>query len=267
MNVRNASPEAGFALLALMGVIGVTAIGLLLVVQPFVPTLRERATSTDENLRVAVDAAKAAFRSDGAFPADLDALAAAVALDPDGGWRHDPYGSGEDLDLRTVASGLQLRSRGPDGRLGTADDVTFGVSGETALRGRQRMRLRLLRAVFTRSPYRHADTMSPAEEVAMAAAMRDHARARRRWLGADATERASLTDDLAAAEGTITTLRDAHALPALPGAPTGAGGLASMLGVQDWRVVDGRGAALLLDPVLGFVAVGWDGTGGTDDDM
>jgi hypothetical protein len=53
----------------------------------------------------------------------------------------------------------------------------------------------------------------------------------------------------------------------LPVALTGAGGLMDRLAMEDARAVDGAGAPLLLDPVVGFVAAGADGTGGTDDDM
>jgi len=48
---------------------------------------------------------------------------------------------------------------------------------------------------------------------------------------------------------------------------TGAGGLMEFLGMPDSRAVDGKGQAFALHPVLGVVAIGFDGIEGTDDDM
>ena len=53
----------------------------------------------------------------------------------------------------------------------------------------------------------------------------------------------------------------------MPTSLTGAGGLMGELGFPDSRAYDGSGSPLLLHPILGWVAAGSDGTGGTDDDM
>jgi hypothetical protein len=72
---------------------------------------------------------------------------------------------------------------------------------------------------------------------------------------------------MADASAETVAVASVHALTALPVALTGAGGLMDRLAMEDARAVDGAGAPLLLDPVVGFVAAGADGTGGTDDDM
>lgn len=259
--------QDGFALLALLAVIGVAGVGVLLVVQAFVPTLRDRATVATTNLEVAARAARHAFRQHGALPNDLDALAASARLDDDGSWRRDPYGAGQDIELVATAYGLRLSSRGPDGRSGTADDLVADVLGQPLLRARQRTRLRLLRAALARSRFRDAPTMTTADRQAVVAAMREHAVARRRWWSAGADERSALQARMHSAEQALAALAAAHDLPDLPPSLVGAGGLMSELGMPDGRAVDGRGIRLLRDPVTGFVAAGWDATGGTDDDM
>ena len=259
--------ESGFALLVMLGIIGAGSVGLLLAVQAIVPGLADRDELARANLDLAADAAQVAYRRDGAFPADLDGLAAAGGLDAAGLWRRDPYGAGEELDYGIAGSGLRVRSRGVDGQLGSSDDLEREVATETQLRVRQRLRLRMLRAVLLRSPYRHAVSMSASEEVQMRDAMRGYARARRHFLTADPAARVTLTNDMATARSTIDGLVALHAMPALPSAVTGVGGLMGQLAMPDARAVDGRGAALVIDDVLGWVAIGSDGTGGTDDDM
>jgi len=265
--IRANGDEPGFALIVLLAVVGIGSVGLLLAVEAYLPTLRERQELSAGNLRQAEAATRVAFRRNGAFPGDLDGLSAAAGLGVDGQWRRDPFGHGEELDYSQVGADVLLRSRGVDQQLGTADDSTFRVSAETQLRVRQRLRLRMLRAVLLRSPFRLAGSMSAGDEALMRTAMRDYAVAMRQWRTADAATRTALTSTMNGATATINGLASVHALPTLPVSLTGAGGLMSQLAMQDSRAVDGRGAALLLDPVLGFVAVGADGTGGTDDDM
>ncbi|MCK5941636.1 MAG: hypothetical protein KAI24_06690, partial [Planctomycetes bacterium] len=184
-----------------------------------------------------------------------------------GAWRRDPFGAGEELDYGLVGSDARLRSRGGDGRLGGVDDTTIAVVGETQLRVRQRLRLRMLRAVLLRSQFRWDSAMTPGDVARMRAAMRDLAVAKRQWLGADAATRADLTTRMNAATTTIEGLVSAYGLPPIPSSLTAAGGLMSQLSMPDARAVDGAGAALLRDAVLGFVAAGADRNGGTDDDM
>ena len=50
-------------------------------------------------------------------------------------------------------------------------------------------------------------------------------------------------------------------------APTGAAGLMTRIGAVDGMAVDGRGRALVTDPVLGMRSRGNDGRRSTDDDM
>lgn len=264
---RAAGAERGFALLVLLAVLGAGSVAILLAAQALVPTLADRTAIAQARLATAQDAVRTTYRRNGALPSDLDGLAAAAGLAVDGMWRVDPYGAAQDLDYAVTGGAVRIRSRGPDGRLGTADDLRIDVAEETPLRARQRARLRLLRAVLLRSPYRLAPTMTSADAAAMRAAMRDCAVARREWLTADAAARTALTTRMATAAATIANLATAHALPPLPPAVTGAGGLMNQLGMPDAKAVDGRGRPLAGEPSLGVVAVGADGTGGTDDDM
>lgn len=231
---RTDGAEGGFALLVLLLVLGAGSVAIVLAAQALVPTLADRAATAEARLAIAQDAVRTAYRRSGAFPPDLAALAAAAGLAVDGAWRVDPYGAAQDLD--------------------------YAVTGSA-------VRLRLIRAVLLRSPYRLAATMTAADVAAMRAAMRDHALARREWLTADAAARAALTARMASAAAAIANLATAHALPPLPPAVTGAGGLMNQLGLPDARAVDGRGRPLAGEPSLGVVAVGSDGIGGSDDDM
>lgn len=259
--------QAGFALLVMLALVGIGSVGVLLAVQTFLPPLSDVNARVEANLGVVESAAREAFERSGAFPADLAALATASGLPTDGGWRNDPWGAAQDLDYRLMASGLRIRSRGVDRRLGTADDVQFDVPAEGLVRVRQRARLRLLRALLLRSPFRSAGTMSVGEQASMRTAMHDYAAARREWLTADTAARALLTTRMAAATVTINALVAAHACPALPVALTGAGGLMEQLAVPDTCGVDGLGRALLANAALGVIAAGNDRVGGTNDDM
>lgn len=262
-----AGDEPGFALIVLLAVVGFGSVGLLLAVEACLPTLRERQALSAHNLETAEAAARIAYRRNGSFPSDLDGLSTAAGLDVDGMWRRDPFGHGEELDYVRAGADLLVTSRGADGQLGTADDSSYRISGEAQLRTRQRLRLRMLRAVLLRSPFRLAGSMSAGDEEQMRTAMRDYAVARRQWRTGDAATRLTLTATMASCAATVAGLTSVHVLPSLPVSLTGAGGLMNQLGMEEARAVDGAGVALLLDPVLGFVAAGADGIGGTDDDM
>ncbi|HEB54621.1 MAG TPA: hypothetical protein ENI87_15335 [bacterium] len=267
MTGRRQRPEAGFALIVMLGIVGSASFGILLAVQALVPPTRDRQQRADQHLATTAEAARVAFRRNGAFSGNLDALAQDAGLDIDGAWRRDPFGSGRELAYRVGAAGAQVRSCGQDGVLDNSDDVVFDVPTETRLRVRQRLRLRLLRAVLARSEFRVGGAMTASDEVRMATAMREHAAARRQWLTADEPTRASLQSAMATTAATIDALVTAHGLPALPGSLTGAGGLMSRLGMQDSRARDGAGAALQRDDVLGWRAIGADRVEGSDDDM
>jgi hypothetical protein len=266
-NAGRAPQQDGFVLLVLLGLVAATAAGVVLAAGHFVPALARRAALADARLDALEAAAREQFRRDGAFAADLDALATAAWLEPDGAWRLDPWSAAQPFVWQRNANGLLVRSCGPDRGHGTADDVTRVVAAEAMVRTRQRSRLRLLRAVFAASPYRSAPTMSSTERATMRAALRDHAQARRAMWQADTAARAAAIATMATTAATVEALVAAHACPALPVALQGAGGLFEGLGLSTALAVDGAGAALRLDPVLGCVAVGSDGVGGTDDDM
>lgn len=270
MSERTRTParrDGGFALLVLLGILGVGSLGIVLAVEQFLPPLADRAKRVEANLVAVTEAAREAYLRNGAFPANLNTLANAGGFPVDGRWRLDPFGAVQDLGYTVARTGLTVRSRGTDGRLNTADDVVFSVPNEDELRRRQRARLRLLRALLVRSPYRYKASMSASEVAQMRAAMRDAAAAKREWREADTARRAELTIVLTDSQDTVNDLRFLHGLTQMPTRLTGATGLMQNIGTYDARARDGANRALVLDPLLGVVATGTDRTGGTDDDM
>lgn len=254
-------------MLAVLFLVGFGSLGVLIAAQAFLPATADVPERTERSLAVASDAARAAFRRNGAFPTNLDNLATAAGIDRRGAWRIDPWYSPNDVDYRRPSTGATVRSRGRDGRLATADDVQVAVFAEDLLRARQRGRLRILRAILLTSPYYHAATMSPADVAAMRAAMHAQTIARRAWLTANTTTRTVLQGTLTSSAATIASLRSTHGLPAIPTRVVGANGLMQRLGLPDSRATDGQNRTLLRDPTIGLIAAGYDRRRGTDDDM
>lgn len=259
--------ERGFALLALLAVIGAGSMLLLVAVQRLVPPQARHVRIAAGNLATCTSAAEFAFRRNGAFPTSFDLLAAAAGLDPTGPWRRDPFGAAQDFVWSRNGTRLQLRSRGLDRRANTADDVLATVPAERGVRLRQRGRLRLVRALLTVSPYRLSGSMTVGDRSAMRAAMRELAIVQRLWLGADTTTRSLLTARRSAATTAIDTLVATNACASLPSALFGPSGLMASLGLPDTYARDGLGRNLAGHTGLGVVARGNDRTGGTDDDM
>lgn len=297
--------EPGFALLVLLAVVGMGSLSVVLAVQSLVPPLAQVTTHIVTNLGTIERASRDAFLRNGAFPASLDALALASGLPADGTWRVDPWGNGQDLDYRLLATGPRIRSRGPDRRLGTADDTTVTVAAENQLRLRTNARLRLLRAVYLAALCDQVDAAAGASagnagpgrgaanrsnqgnahgngsgtgngngnaaataavsRTALRAALRTYATSQRAWWFADAAGRAALTTQMTAAAATIAAAQ-LSAGWVQPVAILGAGGLMERLGLPDALAIDGAGQALRLHPALGFAATGCDGVSGTDDD-
>ena len=267
-----AGNEAGFALLVLLGVVGVASVGLLFAVQKFVPPLADVAVRTQDNLDVVANAAREVFVRTGSFPASLDALASAGGLRVDDGWRIDPHGNGRDLTYRITTGGIRVTSRGTDRRLNTADDELRDVATEPLVRTRQRATLRVIRAVYVTELQGAVDAaialgaVGTSSRSALTAAVNGYAAAKRAWATASTLERAAFTVSMTADAAVI----DAAQMLAgwsTPSAVTGAGGLMERLGMNDALAVDGAGQPLQLDDRLGVIAVGSDGVGGTDDDM
>lgn len=142
--------EPGFALLALLLVVGVGSLAIVLAAQQFVPALADRVQRTEGSLAQLAAAAREGFLASGALPNQLDTLAAQTGWETQGEWRVDPWGWGQEFVLTNSATAARVQSRGPDGALGTADDVAFQVPLEPLVRLRQRDRLRLVRAVYVR---------------------------------------------------------------------------------------------------------------------
>jgi len=259
--------ERGFALLALLAVVGVASVGAIVAVQRLVPAASRNVVDTEDRLDTVTRSARFAFRRNGAFPANLNTLATVAGLDTRATWRTDPWMPPNDLNYRVTNTALTVRGRGADRRLNTADDRTVVVATENLVRARQRGRERMIRAVLLRSQYCWSATMSPAACDAMRAAVRDNARARRAWLTADAATRTTLQATLTSTASTVAALRATWSLSAPPTRIVGAGGLMQRLGMPDTRATDGLGRRFVRDVTLGVVATGADRRGGTDDDM
>lgn len=263
-SVPRAGGQGGFAYVALLvltsvvGLVGAVALDGLVRRATALP-----AVAAERLVAVATTAADQ-YRLTGVLPANLAALPAGAV---DGEWRRDPWGAGADFDYRIRQRNLELRSRGPDGRLRTADDDVLVVDDEPLLRLRQRGRLRILRAVLTASSFRNSGFMPAATRRQMVASMRQLAIAKRNWYFADAATRAALTVQIEAAQQLVVDTSAAFGLSPLPTRATGGTGLSTALGLPDTRAVDALGRAMAVDPVLGFVARGGDRAGGTDDDM
>lgn len=259
--------ERGFALLAVLAVVGIAGVGFIIAIQKLVPSASRTVFDTEDRLDTVASAARYAFRRNGAFPTSINALASAAGLDAAGSWRTDPWLPPNDLNYRSTNAAVTIRGRGADLRLNTADDPIAVVATENLARARQRGRERMIRAVLLRSAYCYTATMSSTDRDAMRVAMRDHAIARRQWLTADAATRTTLQAQLTATATTVSTLRASYSRPSLPTRIVGAGGLMQQLGMPDTRATDGLGRRFVRDTTLGIVAAGADRTGGTDDDM
>lgn len=264
---NGSSGSSGFALLVLLMLMATASVAAISLAQRALPPLALQRTDADDHLTTARLGLGHAYRRQGAFPTSLDSLAGTAGLPVAGRWRIDPYGHAADLDYTRPAGNGQLRSRGPDRQLGTADDVVLTAAAEVPLRARQRGRLRLLRALLFRSQYRTNGTMNAAQTAAMAQAMNQLAAARRAWLTTPAADRPALALAIASATTTIGDLCRVHGCTQLPVALTGASGLLTAIGSSDAMAIDGRGRQLLLDPGLGILAAGNDMQRGTDDDM
>ena len=141
---RRRQKESGFALLVLMGLIGVGSVGMLIAVKNMMPDRRERAKDAYESLELTAKAARYAYRRGGTFADSLDNLASQTGLPVDGRWSRDAHDLGQPIRYRVVDQVLQVGSRGPDKEWGTADDVKLSVAMETQRRVKQRLRLRVL---------------------------------------------------------------------------------------------------------------------------
>lgn len=259
-----AANQGGFAYVALLvltsvvGLVGAVALDGLVRRDTALPAI-----TADRLAAVAATAAEQ-YRLTGVLPASLAALPNGAAnLE----WRRDPWRDGVDVDYRIRQRNLELRSRGQDGRLRTGDDILMVVDDEPLLRLRQRGRLRILRAVLTSSSFRNSVFMPAATRQQLVAAMRQLAIAKRNWYFADASTRAALTVQMAAAQQVVVDTSTAFGLLPLPTRLLGGTGLLAALGLPDTRAVDALGRTMGIDPVLGFVARGGDRAGGTDDDM
>jgi hypothetical protein len=267
---RGERGDCGFALLALLLVVGAGSLWIVLAAQQFVPALADRALRTEAGLAQVAAAVRDGFVANGSYPGSLDAIGVQNGWPAQGAWRRDPWGAGQEWGLAGTVAGLQVQSRGPDGLLGTADDLRLDALREPLVRVRQRDLLRLVRAVYVRRL--QADVLAAATALGggapsgLVGAIRTYALARRQWLGADAATRVQLTATMTTAAATVTACQ-VFAAWSQPAAVTGAGGLFARLGLSDALARDGLGQALRLDAILGVVAVGSDGIWGTDDDM
>ncbi len=262
--------QDGFAMLALIIAVGAaSAAGLAIFGNKLRrPVQVEHLATAEARLEASIDSALQAYQQSGNFPVDLSSLAIAVGLDPAAEWRLDPFGGGTDLDyqLSGIPGSLVIRSRGPDGSLGSSDDLQVQLSEQFPGRARSRNHLRLLRVRFYNSPLMDDPGMAPVERQALRMHMRSYAIAQRQLLFAAAADKPALIANRDSAASQIQAIRSSHGLPAIPATATGPGGLCEALGISDSLGIDGFGSLLITGDV-GFLSVGGDRSGGTDDDL
>jgi hypothetical protein len=260
----------GFASLALLLLLAAGTSILALALPGLVASTQQgRLGAAAARMRTAATTAREIYVRDGTFPNDLAQLAAAGLLDANGNWQVDPFGGRAPLDYRSSGAPATARvaSRGPDARLGTADDLIETVGENAAARARMRARLRTLRAAVARSQFLYSPMMTAADRASMRSALRTWAKAQRSLLGADPAAKASLTANRDAAAATIAALRATYALPPWPARVTGAGGLLQALSLPDSLGSDGFGQAFVIDASVGVRSIGGDRTPGGDDDV
>ncbi len=261
--------ECGSAYLLLMVLVGAFSGLFAIALGTLVPPQAAHRGSAEQRLAWLRTAAADDYLRNGAFAANLPAFAARIAPPPSGSWRLDPYGAA--VDFRWRASGqprtLRVDCRGSDGRLDTADDLTFSLSEQQLGRDRSRDHLRVLRARIVAWQAGAGSTpMSGTDLAALRASSRSYVQARRAYATATTAERVALTATMNSSLATIRGLRSHHGI-ALPTRVTGGSGLMTAIGWPDSAAVDGWRRTLQWNEAVGVVSVGGDNRRGTDDDF
>lgn len=226
----------------------------------------DKQAEAERRVAALAEAGNELYLRTGSFPNNLLEL---VTLSQSSEWEllaADPYGSLENIDVSVVGDQLLVSSRGPDGQLGTLDDVVTGVHARTAGRARTRNRLRILRAVFSTSGYYDSAMVTPADRATLLQAMTDYTTKCRLLDYVSPLDQAQALIEIGAARVTIESITQAAGLPAVPASATGPGGLLESLGLPDSLGTDGYGHTWVTD-VVGINSPGRDGTGGTIDDF
>jgi hypothetical protein len=269
MKSHSGSTPGGFALVVLLIMVaaaGAAAAGYIASrARPEHPGKIRAATAA---VTLVADAAEESYMRSGAFPATL-AAALQVAGRTLARAGVDPFTSSS-LDYRMVGLNpcrVVVRSTGPDRQLGTGDDIQKTVNEQVVGRARTYPRLRILRALYFRSPL-YASGLSAAAKTSLLGARRTYTRAQRELLyHNDAAHRALLST----AKADLTNLVDS-VVALLLGGPTissitGPGGLLEQLGLPDSLGTDGFGNTLFYASTVGFMCAGGDRLAGNDDDF
>lgn len=100
----NARGQGGFALLALLLLLGVSGVVAVAALERVVRPDTEQAVTTSQRLAAVAATARQVFRASGAFPTRLDNVAAAAQLDAAGAWRADPWRPGSTSTIACAAA-------------------------------------------------------------------------------------------------------------------------------------------------------------------
>ena len=263
---RAGGRQQGFAVLMLLLVVGVLA-SLAGIAAWTVPALgRGRLPAGQELLARLAGETRAQVALTRVAPRDLDSLLANATGCSAGLTSIDPFGGGRTLGYAVAGPLVTLRSRGPDGRLGTADDLLETLSTEPACRAATRSRLRLLRARYLTSRYVFYPGSKAGDRVLLSSELSSWAAARRELAQASGARASELSQRIADAAARVRAVLLAAGAPAAPTQLTGGAGLLAALGLPDALAVDGFGNPLL-PAVAGFASAGADGVPDTADDL
>lgn len=258
--------QRGFALVVLLIVVAAAGAAVAgYVASRARPELPGKLRAATDAVRMVTDAVEEAYLRGGAFPADLGA-ALGTASRAYGLAGADPYTS-RPLDYQIIGSQpahVRVRSVGPDRVLGTADDIVREVNEQVVGRARTVARLRILRAVYFKSPLCAGTVASPTARTTLLTSMRAYTLAQKQLLYLNDAPHVTVRNQAAT---TLTNdLSQILAVALLPVPVTGPGGLLEQLGLPDWLGIDGFGNTFYASAV-GVSCAGGDRTVGTDDDF
>lgn len=260
--------ERGFVLPLFATV--VTAVATLVLVElaaAVPPPEHGKADTTELRVGELRRAALESFRRDAQLPRTLAQLTGTASVASDVGQPGDPYGPAQDLDWRILGTrSARLGSAGPDGRLGTSDDVVITIDARNVAIARTRLRLRTLRELFLGSIYVNTKTATPAQKTSLRKALERAASLRREAALSEGATRRARAKAATKEEANVAQLLRAMGGPPLPGAVDGPGGLLESMGLPDTLRLDAFGRVLVVTPA-GIGSRGADAREGTDDDL
>jgi len=227
-------------------------------------TNRRRVGDGEYRVKQLAFGAEEAYRVSGRYPASLDQWVGVANLAL--GERKDPFSPAQDLSYRDLGDRLEVRARGLDGQLVTADDVAELRDNRVPGRSLTRNRLRILRALAYRSDYLSPKTLTSAERIEIRDRLRIRALAMRRRIYVGRSDAKILDKSIQDQEKALRKLIKKHRKGKTYNRATGSNGLLRYLGLSDTRAGDGFGRDLLADD-FGFSCAGRDGRKNSNDDF